>query len=292
MCNRNHMKVVTPLSIHHKVREVTKQNTPGTISSPYARNHTANPWMPQDQLKQASRFGKELRAQSLLQHLIPRHNPPQFLLSRRINTEVFHFASNSFSMRWRTSCHSERVVAPASTAAQRRSISVAQASSTSGSTSRSRLSNKRAASSARWSWGRESTSSKIRSVVSDMSCLYHERDTRDRLTAHKSVHLIAALSRFLLNLKSSGLSSERFLQTRLMPYDNLAWNSPDRASKRRNCHRVKHIDHLLPGENQHGALLVWPIKAEVPNLPTIHSRPHFRARMRGPNSSGCTGCLR
>src|ERR1043166_7955534 len=74
MSNRNHMNVLTTLTIHDEVREVLKQNTPGTISSPHARNYTTNPWMPQDQLKHASHFSKELRSQSLLLRLIPRHH--------------------------------------------------------------------------------------------------------------------------------------------------------------------------------------------------------------------------
>ena len=65
MSNCNHMNVFAPLSMHRKVRKVPKQNTPGTRGSLHARSHVATSWLPQDQLKHASRFGKELRAQSL-----------------------------------------------------------------------------------------------------------------------------------------------------------------------------------------------------------------------------------
>ena len=76
MSNRNHMNVFAPFPIHHEVREMPKQDTPGTISSSNTRNYTPNPWMPQDQLKHASHFSKELCSQSLLLHFIPRHNRP------------------------------------------------------------------------------------------------------------------------------------------------------------------------------------------------------------------------
>ena len=205
MSNCNHMNVFTTLPIHHKVREIPKQNTPGAIGSSHVRNYATNPWISQNKLKYVSDVCKELRPQTLLLHFIPCHNRPQFLLSRWINTEAFHFASSSFSRRRRTSCQSERVISPASTAAQRRSISAAQASSASGSISRSRLCSKRMASSARWFSGSESTSSRIRSVVSDMRRLYHEKNmrdsTQDRLTANPMRHRIAARERFLLNVK-------------------------------------------------------------------------------------------
>src|SRR5882672_10276861 len=112
MSNSDHMNVLTTLSIRHEVWEAATQNTPGTIHSPHTGNRAANPRMPQNQVKQAANLCEELRAQSLLLHLIPGHDRPQFLLSRWINTEAFHFVSNSFSMRRRTSCHSERVVSP------------------------------------------------------------------------------------------------------------------------------------------------------------------------------------
>jgi hypothetical protein len=61
MSNCNHMNVFATLSIHRKVRKVPK-NTPGTIGSLHARNHVTNPWIRQNRLKHASRFGKELCA--------------------------------------------------------------------------------------------------------------------------------------------------------------------------------------------------------------------------------------
>jgi hypothetical protein len=99
MSNRNHMNVLTTLSIRHEVWEAATQNTPGTIRSPHSGNWAANPRMPQNQVQQSPNLCEKLRAQSLLLHLIPGHDRPQFLLSRWINTEAFHFESNSFSMR-------------------------------------------------------------------------------------------------------------------------------------------------------------------------------------------------
>ena len=154
MSDRNNLDLFATFSINYEVGKPTKRDAPRAVLGTDARNWVTEPWMTQDQVENPADFCKESHAQTLLPHLIPSHRGPQFILGRRINTEAFHFESNSFSIRRRTSCQSEVTASPASNAAHRRSISTAQASSASGSTSWSRLWIRRVASSARWSSGK------------------------------------------------------------------------------------------------------------------------------------------
>lgn len=94
MSNRDDMNVFISFSIHHKIGKPAQRNPTRPLLSTDAWHGAVDPRMTQDQLKQASHFRKELRAQSLPLHLVPSYDRPQFLLSRWINTEAFHFESN------------------------------------------------------------------------------------------------------------------------------------------------------------------------------------------------------
>lgn len=168
MRQRDDLEMVGMLPVHEKKREVAKRNAANCASGANATDHLADRGMGGDQIDRRFDLGPQPVAKAGALTLVPADVLSELLFRLGIGTDSgTHRPKMSRSIRARTSDQSEVARVPASTAAQRRSISAAHASSMSVCTSGSRLSRSRAAMSARSDSGRLSTCSRS-AVVSLM----------------------------------------------------------------------------------------------------------------------------
>lgn len=141
------------LAVHDGVRKPTQWQAACAAFGGHMWNGCAKTWMALDQLQRVLNLGEEPSAKSGALLFVPRHGRTEFVSGGVLDTEALvHLRRISASIWRRTSSQSVLPVVPASSAAHRRSISVAHASSISAaspSRAMSRLSINRAAISAR-----------------------------------------------------------------------------------------------------------------------------------------------
>ena len=181
----------------------------------HARNRYTETRMALDQLRDAFNLNEELLAESGLFVFVPRNNRPQFIASCVLDTDRFAHLRRISALIWRrTSSQSVVPVVPASSAEHRRSISAAQAASTSAaspSATTSRLSINRAAISARSCSERASASCKTRLPMTVIKrTIASEAKLTKRLQATDCTRLFGGIGRPRFPSGPRGLSRDRF----------------------------------------------------------------------------------
>src|SRR5258706_10294636 len=141
--------MVRMLAIDQDEREMAQRKSSYCSLAPNPHNFT-DLWVRENQFAGSLEVAPKTVAQARTLALIPSELMNHFSLGEKVGpNRLCHLPKTSRSTRRRKSSQSEVTNSPASTAAQRRSISSIQAPSTSASCCSSRLSSNRAARSAR-----------------------------------------------------------------------------------------------------------------------------------------------
>ena len=156
MSQRHDLQVVRMFAVDDEVREVAQGKSSDLAVNSDAWNFFSGRRVFRDHLHRMLNVLPETLGQMLALSAVPVKFRRNLELGELIRTNGRHRPNISLSIRRRTSSHSLVVANPASTAAQRRSISAAHAASTSPSEVARKLFNNRAAISARSCSGRSS----------------------------------------------------------------------------------------------------------------------------------------
>jgi hypothetical protein len=158
MRKRDQFQIIVELAIDDKEREASKWKPANALHATDSWDDAACPGMVRDELHDVLNLAPQAVSKARAFRFIPMQVVANLRFCSLSRSDRFpHRPKISRSIRCRTSFQSDATLSPASVAAQRRSTSSAQSSSMAGSVPESRLSSRRAASSARSDSGNSRT---------------------------------------------------------------------------------------------------------------------------------------
>ncbi len=137
--DRDDLKIGSSFAIDDEIREAADGNAADDVAESNSGDSSTDFGMLFNQAQDVLDFRPELVPQTSAFTLVANDRVPQFGFGFGIETDVLHLPKISLSILRRTSAQSDVTASPESRAAHRRSISAAQAASTSTSASVSRL---------------------------------------------------------------------------------------------------------------------------------------------------------